>query len=152
MHGFNLKEALAARHSTNLYRSRKTLETPQGPEITVDGRQYLAFCSNDYLGLANHPKVVASMKHAAEQYGVGGGASHLVIGHSRLHHQLEEELGTLTGRERVLLFSCGYMANLGVIIALLNKQDAYINNLEQLFDKMWKTHVSGADPQLIKVD
>lgn len=81
-------------------------------------------CSNDYLGLANHPDVIASLKKATSVYGVGSGASHLVIGHSRAHHQLEEELADFTGRDRVLLFSNGYMANLGVISALLGKQDA----------------------------
>ena len=124
MFGFNLEQALAERRLAGLYRSRKPLESPQGPEVTVDGRKYLAFCSNDYLGLASHPDVVASMRRASEEYGVGAGASHLVTGHSRLHHQLEEELAEFTGRDRVLLFSNGYMANLGVLSALLGKQDA----------------------------
>ena len=124
MDGFNLEQELEERRVAGLYRSRKTLESPQGPEVTIDGRQYLAFCSNDYLGLANHPDVVASMHRASEQYGLGGGASHLVVGHSRQHQQLEEELAEFTGRDRVLLFSNGYMANLGVISALLGKKDA----------------------------
>ena len=124
MNGFNLEEALQARREKGLYRSRKTLDSAQGPEITVDNQSYLAFCSNDYLGLANHSDVIASMQRASDQYGVGGGASHLVVGHSRLHHQLEEELAEFVGRERVLLFSSGYMANLGVISALLDKRDA----------------------------
>ena len=124
MNGFNLEEELQARKLAGLYRSRKTLESPQEPEVMVGGKPYLAFCSNDYLGLANHPDVIASMKLASEQYGVGGGASHLVVGHSRPHHQLEEELAEFTGRERVLLFSSGYMANMGVISALLDKRDA----------------------------
>ena len=124
MNGFNLEQELAERRLAELYRSRKTLESPQGPEVTIDGQEYLAFCSNDYLGLANHPDVVASLRRASEQYGLGSGASHLVVGHSRVHHQLEEELAEFTGRERVLIFSNGYMANLGVISALLGKQDA----------------------------
>ena len=119
-----LQQDLQLRKAANLYRSRKTLDTAQGPEVVIDGEHYLAFCNNDYLGLANHPEVVTSLKKAAADYGVGGGASHLVIGHSRAHHQLEEDLAELTGRDRVLLFSNGYMANLGVITALLNKQDA----------------------------
>lgn len=121
---FDLEQDLKARQQSGLYRSRKTLETPQGPEVVVDGKPYLAFCSNDYLGLANHPAVVESLKRATKDYGTGGGASHLVVGHSRAHHQLEEELAEFTGRERVLLFSNGYMANLGVISALLGKEDA----------------------------
>ncbi|MRI31714.1 8-amino-7-oxononanoate synthase [Endozoicomonas sp. OPT23] len=121
---FDLETDLRARKEAGLYRSRKTLETPQGPEVTVDGKRYLAFCSNDYLGLASHPEVSNSIASATQDYGTGGGASHLVVGHSRAHHQLEEELAEFTGRERVLLFSNGYMANLGVISALLGKEDA----------------------------
>lgn len=122
--GFNLEQDLQARCAAGLYRSRKTLDSPQGPEVIINGQPFLAFCSNDYLGLANHPDVIASFRQATDDYGLGGGASHLVIGHSRAHHQLEEELAEFTGRERALLFSNGYMANLGVISALLGKQDA----------------------------
>ncbi len=124
MDGFNLEENLSARREAGLYRHRKTLESPQAPNVIVDGKPYLSFCSNDYLGLANHPNVIASLKRATDKYGVGGGASHLVSGHSRPHHQLEDELAALTGRDRVLLFSSGYMANQGVISGLLGKQDA----------------------------
>ncbi|MGM0594148.1 MAG: 8-amino-7-oxononanoate synthase, partial [Pseudomonadota bacterium] len=87
------------------------------------GRELLSFCSNDYLGLANHPAVVAALKRGADDYGVGGGAAHLVNGHSRAHHQLEEELATFTNRPRALLFSTGYMANLGVVSALAGPGD-----------------------------
>lgn len=121
---FDLEKDLQARRAEGLYRTRKTLEVPQGAEVVVDGKPYLAFCNNDYLGLANHPDISAAMAQATADYGTGGGASHLVIGHSRAHHQLEEELAEFTGRERVLLFSNGYMANLGVITALLGKDDA----------------------------
>ncbi|WP_448218555.1 8-amino-7-oxononanoate synthase [Endozoicomonas sp. 2B-B] len=121
---FDLEKDLQARRTRGLYRTRKTLEVPQGAEVVVDGKPYLAFCNNDYLGLANHPGIRAAMVRATSEYGTGGGASHLVIGHSRAHHQLEEELAEFTGRERVLLFSNGYMANLGVITALLGKEDA----------------------------
>lgn len=119
-----LGDALQQRKADALYRVRRTLETAQSPEVRVDGRDYLAFCSNDYLGLASHPDLVNALKTAADTYGVGGGASHLVNGHSRPHHQLEEALAEFTGRERVLLFSTGYMANIGAINALLDKQDA----------------------------
>lgn len=119
-----LGDALQQRKADALYRVRRTLETAQSPEVRVDGRDYLAFCSNDYLGLANHPDLVNALKTAADIYGVGGGASHLVNGHSHPHHQLEEALAEFTGRERVLLFSTGYMANIGAINALLDKQDA----------------------------
>lgn len=90
----------------------------------VDGRPCLMFCSNDYLGLANHPEIRSAFQQAANVYGIGSGASALINGHSRPHRQLEEELAEFTGRARVLLFSTGYMANLGVISALLSPGDA----------------------------
>ncbi|GGO88921.1 8-amino-7-oxononanoate synthase [Marinobacterium nitratireducens] len=119
-----LRAELEQRQSASLYRRRRVLESAQGTEVQVDGRRYLAFCSNDYLGLANHPEVIRAMHEGAERFGVGGGASHLVNGHSAAHHALEEALAEFTGRERVLLFSTGYMANLGAINALLDKRDA----------------------------
>ncbi len=115
---------LEERKLASLYRQRRVLESPQEPEVVVDGKPYLAFCSNDYLGLANHPTIIQAFKKAADDYGVGGGASHLVNGHSYHHHALEEELAAFTGRPRALLFSNGYMANLGTVNALLGKQDA----------------------------
>nr|WP_274520689.1 8-amino-7-oxononanoate synthase [Ectothiorhodospira variabilis] len=105
------------------YRSRRILEGPQQPEQVIDGQHVLAFCSNDYLGLANHPEVIRAFRQAAEEYGVGAGAAHLVNGHSRAHHALEDELAAFTGRDRALLFSTGYMANLGVAQALLRRGD-----------------------------
>jgi len=118
-----LTRALQERAKAQLYRERKTLDGAQGVHVTMDGKAYRSFCSNDYLGLANHPDVVAAFKRGADRYGVGSGASHLVSGHSRAHHQLEEELAAFTGRDRALLFSSGYMANLGVISALVGKGD-----------------------------
>lgn len=107
----------------NLYRSRRVVDSPQAVAIEIDGRQLINFSSNDYLGLANHPDVVNSFKKAANDFGVGSGSAHLICGHSRVHHALEEELAEFTGRERVLLFSTGYMANIGVISALLRRGD-----------------------------
>lgn len=118
-----LQGALDERAAAQRYRVRRLLESAQGPAVRVDGRDYLQFCSNDYLGLANHPRLIAAMQNAAADYGVGSGASHLVCGHSRWHHELEERLAELTGRSRAILFSTGYMANLGVINALLGKGD-----------------------------
>ena len=118
-----LSPALAARQKAHLYRQRRTLESPQGAEVLVDGQRYLNFCSNDYLGLANHPEVIAAFQSAANQYGVGSGASHLVVGHSRVHHELEEALADFTGRPRALLFSSGYQANMGTINALVGRRD-----------------------------
>ncbi len=118
-----LQTALDQRHQQHRYRQRRLLESATGPAVRVDGRDYLLFCSNDYLGLANHPKLIAAMQTTAAEAGVGSGASHLVCGHSRWHHALEERLAALTGRPRALLFSTGYMANLGVITALLGRGD-----------------------------
>lgn len=125
---FDLASRLAERRTANLYRQRPLLESPQGPLVQVDGRQLLAFCSNDYLGLANHPQVIEAWRAGAEKWGVGGGASHLVIGHSTPHHQLEEALAEFTGRPRALLFSTGYMANLGAVTALLGRDDTVLED------------------------
>lgn len=125
---FDLAARLAERRAADLYRQRPLLESPQGPEVVVDGQPLLAFCSNDYLGLANHPEVIAAWRAGAERWGVGGGASHLVVGHSTPHHQVEEALAELTGRPRALLFSTGYMANLGAITALVGKGDTVLQD------------------------
>ncbi len=115
----DLSANLSRRKSEHLYRSRLVLEGPQGVEVSVDGKRYLSFCSNDYLGLANHPDVIRALQQGADQYGVGSGAAHLVTGHSKVHHALEEELAEFVQRPRALLFSTGYMANLGVASALI---------------------------------
>jgi len=91
--------------------------------IRVEGRELLAFCSNDYLGLADHPDVITALVAAAREWGVGSGASHLVSGHCSEHHALEEELAAFVGRPRALLFSTGYMANLAVVATLLARGD-----------------------------
>ncbi|MDH5444362.1 MAG: 8-amino-7-oxononanoate synthase [Gammaproteobacteria bacterium] len=120
----SLEAGLAERKAQHLYRHRQVIESPQGAELSINGQTYLNFCSNDYLGLANHPKIVETFTSAAKEYGVGSGAAHLVSGHSYHHHQLEEELAEFTGYPRALVFSTGYMANLGVISALLGQGDA----------------------------
>jgi len=119
----NLAAALAVRKHQQLYRTRQTLEGAQGVRVRIDGHEYLSFCSNDYLGLANHPRVIEAMKEGADRFGVGSGAAHLVTGHSYAHQALEEDLAAFTGRPRVLLFSTGYMANLGVVSALAGRDD-----------------------------
>lgn len=125
---FDLATRLAERRAANLYRQRPLLDSPQGPLVRVDGRELLAFCSNDYLGLANHPQVIEAWRAGALRWGVGGGASHLVIGHSTPHHELEEALAEFTGRPRALLFSTGYMANLGAVTALLGQGDTVLED------------------------
>lgn len=119
-----LRKHLAQLEERNLYRRRRTQEAPQQPHGLIEGRPILSFCSNDYLGLANHPEVVAALQRGADRWGVGSGSAHLVNGHSASHHALEEALAELTGRPRALLFSTGYMANLGVITALAGRGDS----------------------------
>lgn len=125
---FDLSARLAERRAAHLYRQRPLLDSPQGPLVTVDGQTLLAFCSNDYLGLANHPQVVEAWQAGARRWGVGGGASHLVVGHSTPHHELEEALAAFTGRPRALLFSTGYMANLGAVTALVGQGDTVLED------------------------
>ena len=119
-----LVDDLAALDEKNLRRTRRTLDTPQSAHVTVDGKNYVAFCSNDYLGLASHPELIAAAQSGATQFGVGAGASHLVLGHTRAHENLEQQLAAFVQLPRALLFSTGYMANLGVVTALLNRDDA----------------------------
>jgi 8-amino-7-oxononanoate synthase len=118
-----LQDRLARIEQAGLYRCRQIMETPQQVAVVSDGRRLINFCSNDYLGLASHPEVVRALQRGAARYGVGAGSAHLVSGHGRSHHALEEELAEFTGRERALLFSTGYMANLGVISALAGRGD-----------------------------
>ncbi len=118
-----IRSALQQQEAQQLRRFRRISAGPQMPLQQIDGKPVLSFCSNDYLGLANHPQVCAAMVASIAQYGVGSGAAHLVNGHSRVHHELEEQLAVVTGRESALLFSTGYMANIGVITALLKRQD-----------------------------
>ena len=118
-----LQSELNERASLGLLRQRRTLQSPQAPHIMVDGKSYLSFCSNDYLGLANHPQLIAALQQGAQQHGVGAGAAHLVSGHNATHHRLENELAAFVSKPAALLFSTGYMANLGVVQALAGKGD-----------------------------
>ncbi|CAH0249517.1 8-amino-7-oxononanoate synthase [Massilia sp. Bi118] len=114
----------------SLTRRRRTADSPTAPRQLVDGRPMLAFCSNDYLGLAAHPRVVAALREGAELYGAGSGASHLVSGHSRAHALLEERLAAFEAPHlvdaRALYFCTGYMANLAVLTALGSDPSAMI--------------------------
>jgi 8-amino-7-oxononanoate synthase len=120
----NLKQNLAQRKQQGLYRKRLVLQSPQGVETRIDGHDVLSFCSNDYLGLANHPDIKKAFIDAAHTFGVGSGSAHLVNGHSQLHHECEQALAEFSGRDRALLFSTGYMANLAVTSALADRHDA----------------------------
>lgn len=120
---FDLKPDLVKRHKAGLYRSCRINATAQGVYSLIDGKRYLSFCSNDYLGLANHPDIKNACIRSVKRYGVGSGSAHLINGHSQLHHDCEQRLAEFTGRERALLFSNGYMANLAIASALLSRHD-----------------------------
>ncbi len=119
-----LSKDLLSLQEQSLYRQRKITDGVQQVRLTINGKAMLSFCSNDYLGLASHPEVIKAFQQGISDYGVGSGAAHLVSGHSRAHHELEEALADYTGRSRALLFSTGYMANLGIVNALINKGDS----------------------------
>lgn len=123
-----LQQALAAElqelEFQGLKRHRRVLQSPQTAHVMVDGREFVAFCSNDYLGLAAHPELVRAAQEGAGRYGIGAGASHLILGHGAAHHALEEALSGFVGLPRALLFSTGYMANIGVVTALMGRADA----------------------------
>ena len=121
-------EGLQAKKDAGLWRQHRTLNSPQGVNVNVDGRLLLAFCSNDYLGLANHHDVKHAAVDAINAAGVGSGASHLVIGHHREHELLEEELAEFTQRDRALVFSSGYMANLAIVSTLVDKSDIVLED------------------------
>ena len=118
-----LRTTLTERKQNNQYRRPRIAGSAQQPHMYIDGKPVLAFCSNDYLGLANHPQIIKAFQDAANEYGVGSGAAHLINGHSKPHQALEEALAAFTGRDRALLFSTGYMANLGVVSALMQRGD-----------------------------
>ena len=120
----SLADELRRIEAQGLKRQRRVLESPQGARVVVDGREFLAFCSNDYLGLAGDPRLAAAAREGAERYGVGAGASHLILGHSTAHHALEAALAQFVRLPRALLFSTGYMANLGIVTALAGREDA----------------------------
>ena len=125
-----LAASLAGVRASGRYRSRRTVDSRERgtTRLTIDGRAVLAFGSNDYLGLADHPRVTEACVEAARRWGIGSGAAHLVSGHCREHRQLEEALATFTGRPRALLFSTGYMANLAVIGALASRGDRVLED------------------------
>lgn len=118
-----LADELADWDARGLKRERRVLQGPQAPHVTVEGRRYVAFCSNDYLGLANDARLIDAARRGLDR-GLGAGASHLVLGHADAHDALEQALACFTHLPRALLFSTGYMANLGAITALAGRADA----------------------------
>jgi len=121
-----LNEELKNLEEKGLYRKFKTLLSSQGVEVKIGDEIFINFCSNDYLGLANHPYVKLTMINAIEKYGVGSGASRLICGNMREQERLEEKLAKFKGEESCLVFPTGYMANLGVISTLLDAEDVVI--------------------------
>ena len=134
--------------ATGLTRRRRLLTSPCGPRAVVDGREMLAFASNDYLGLANHPDVVAALADSARQWGAGSGASHLVSGHLAPHEALEEQLAAFVGFPRALTFATGYLANLAVVPTLAGRGAAVFAdklNHASLIDAVQLAKAQGAD-------
>lgn len=117
-----------ARTQQHLLRRLRAFDHADGPWLQLGGRRLLSFCSNDYLGLAQHPRIIAACKRAADDEGIGSTSAHLICGHRAAHAALEEALAAWTGRERALVFSAGYMANLGVQQALLTRGDICVQD------------------------
>src|ERR671930_2134235 len=113
-----IAERLAQLEELGLYRRLRLVSGPQGPRVVLDGRPVLLLCSNNYLGLADHPRVREAAADAAMRWGVGAGASRLVSGSMTIHRRLENRLATFKGTEAALLFGSGYLANVGVVAAL----------------------------------
>jgi len=110
-----LRQRLAQLEASANRRRARIVEARVGASVVVAGRELVDFCTNDYLGLTRHPALIRAAQAAAATFGAGSGSAHLVTGHTREHQALEEELAAFTGRQRALLFSTGYMANLGVV-------------------------------------
>ena len=171
-----LAARLAERRAQQLHRRHKILAAAPGPVAVVDGRELVTFSSNDYLGLATHPEVIAAQQRGAE-LGAGATASHLVNGHFAIHQQLQDKIAEITGREAALLFGSGYMANVGVINALVGRGDHVVqdklnhaslidggrisgarylrfahNDLESLEQQLQRARNSGAGNTLVAVD
>lgn len=138
-----LAARLARQHALQRYR-RRHMTTGKGPHFLRQGQRYLTFCSNDYLGLAGDPRLAEALAEGARRFGTGGGASHLVCGHSEAHEILEARLAALTGQPRALLFSSGYQANLGVISTLLGRGDVALHDRLNHASLLDATRLAGA--------
>jgi len=124
----NLRGALDDLDAAELLRKRRVVSGRQGPVLDVDGRRLVAFASNDYLGLSSHPKLTEAVMDAVRRVGVGAGASHLISGHHEEHERLDAELARFVGLPKALSFSTGYLANTGVIPALVGRGDAVFSD------------------------
>jgi glycine C-acetyltransferase/8-amino-7-oxononanoate synthase len=114
-------ERLTELRAAGMYRRLRLVESPQGPRVTLDGTEVLLLCSNNYLGLADHPRIRQAASDAAERFGAGAGASRLISGNMSLHERLERRLADFTGYEAALLFGSGYLANVGTVSALVGR-------------------------------
>lgn len=121
---FALLDRIKRHQSNGLYRKRRLIIDRHEAIVHHDGRACINFCSNDYLGLSTHPRVIEAFKRGADRYGVGSGASQLISGHYQPHHELEQAIAEFLNRDAALVFSSGYLANLGVINAITNRKDA----------------------------
>ncbi|MGM8932799.1 8-amino-7-oxononanoate synthase [Salinicola halophyticus] len=141
-----LATRLETQRERQRYRLRVTTGTAskKGGHLIREGQETLAFCSNDYLGLAGDPRLAESLAEGARRFGTGGGASHLVCGHSEAHEQLETRLAELTGCQRAVLFSSGYQANLGVISTLLGRGDIALHDRLNHASLLDATRLAGA--------
>jgi 8-amino-7-oxononanoate synthase len=145
-----LQAQLDQRRAEHLYRTRLNVASGCSSTLEVDGSTLVNFCSNDYLGLAAHPEINQALKKAVDQYGTGSGASHLISGHSTAHQQLEEQLAEFTGRPRALLYSTGYMANMGTINALVGRHDLVLQDQLNHASLLDGGHLSRATSQRYK--
>lgn len=143
LHQF-LRQRLAERRAADLYREVKTLAAAPAPQVRLAGRELLCFSSNDYLGLASHPDVIAAQQRGALM-GAGATASHLVNGHLQIHEDLQQKIAEVTGREAALLFSSGYMANVGAVCALAGRGDTVIQDKLNHASLIDGARLSGAD-------
>src|SRR5262247_3716841 len=123
-----IQKELEALKEAGLYRSLRRIDGEQGPTLIVDGKEVLNFCSNNYLGLANHPALRAAAKEAIDRYGCGSGASRLISGNMTLHEELEDKIAELKGTEGALVFNSGFQANTGVIPVLVGKGDVILSD------------------------
>jgi 8-amino-7-oxononanoate synthase len=123
-----IEDRLDEIRSRGLYRKLRCVSGPQGPRVLLDGRPVLLLCSNNYLGLADHPRVREAAAEAAMRYGAGSGASRLVSGNMTIHRRLEEQLAAFKGAEACLLFGSGFLANAGVVSALAREGDVVFSD------------------------
>jgi 8-amino-7-oxononanoate synthase len=124
----DIQDRLEELKELGLYRRMRLVSGPQGPRVLLDGKRVLLLCSNNYLGLADHPRVREAAARAAMRYGVGAGASRLISGNMTLHRRLEERLADFIGTESCLLFGSGYLANTGMIAALAREGDVVFSD------------------------